>query len=174
MQQDDETAALEKGCDMAPPPPRLAARAVIVEDGKLLLVNAFADARVALMCAPGGGVERGSSLTENLKREVFEETGLEIEVGAPCLINEFHDPDGTFHQVEVFFRASLRAGNTPPGTWTDPERIVTRRRWVDQAELANVPHKPSSLGDIAFGDRAGLTYDPLEPIWLPPPSPKSH
>lgn len=61
--------------------PRLAVRALIVEEDRLLLVNAYPDLRLDLWCAPGGGVEPHQSLPENLARELFEETGLTIEVG---------------------------------------------------------------------------------------------
>ncbi|WP_028958557.1 NUDIX domain-containing protein [Sulfitobacter sp. 20_GPM-1509m] len=149
----------------SPRPPRIAARAVIVHEGRLLLVNAFAGNRSPLMCAPGGGVEAHSSLPENLAREVHEETGLRVTVGAPCLVNEFHDRNRDFHQVEVFFRCTLEGSADTPDSWKDPEAVVTRRRWVTRAELADVPHKPSSLGAVAFDDGA-ISYDPLEPLVL--------
>ncbi|MEM1021733.1 MAG: NUDIX domain-containing protein, partial [Pseudomonadota bacterium] len=76
----------------APKSPRLAVRALILHQNRLLLVNAWGGGVSDLWTAPGGGVERGASLPENLAREVHEETGLEIDVGAPCLVNEFHDP----------------------------------------------------------------------------------
>ncbi|MEL6450603.1 MAG: NUDIX hydrolase [Pseudomonadota bacterium] len=148
---------------MRPKSPRLAVRALIVEDGRLLVVNAWPDGQSPLMCAPGGGVEVGSSLPDNLIREVFEETGLEIEVGAPCLVNEFHDPGSAFHQVDVYFRCRVAAGSARPAQWDDPEAIVTERRWVSRAELAALPHKPDSLGEVAF-DGTGIMYDPLEPL----------
>ncbi|PKQ13865.1 MAG: NUDIX hydrolase [Alphaproteobacteria bacterium HGW-Alphaproteobacteria-1] len=141
--------------------PRLAVRAVIVEEGRLLLVNAFSDAASTLWCAPGGGVEAHSSLPENLIREVHEETGLRIKVGPPCLVNEFHAPGGGFHQVEVFFRCRLVAGALSED-WRDPEGVVTRRRWVSEGEMAALRVKPDSLGAVAF--RRGMGYDPLEPI----------
>ncbi|WP_417729006.1 NUDIX domain-containing protein [Roseovarius sp.] len=143
------------------PPPRLAARAVIVVQDRLLLVNAYADAASTLWCAPGGGVETGSSLPDNLIREVHEETGLTIRVGPPCLINEFHAPGTGFHQVEVFFRCTLITG-TLSDDWQDPERIVTRRQWVTQAEMESLRFKPDSLVHVAF--RRGMGYDPLEEI----------
>jgi len=139
--------------------PRLAARAVIVEDARLLLVNAVADPKATLWCAPGGGVETGASLHDTLIREVHEETGLVIEVGAPCLINEFHAPERGFHQVEVFFRCQVVTGTLDAG-WRDPEGIVTRRRWVSRAEMATLRTKPDSLARIAFD--GGVAYDPLE------------
>lgn len=146
---------------MRPKSPRLAVRAVIVNDGKLLLVNAWSESKSDLMCAPGGGVEPHASLPDNLKREVHEETGLHIDVGEVCLVNEFHDPATAFHQVEIFFRAHVVSG-TLSTDWTDPEEIVTKRQWVSEAELAHIRLKPDSLRSIAFG--GSVTYDPLEPI----------
>ena len=148
---------------MRPKSPRLAVRAIIVEDGRLLVVNAWPDGQSPLMCAPGGGVEVGSSLPDNLAREVFEETGLVIEVGAPCLVNEFHDPGSSFHQVDVYFRCVVAPGAPRPETWTDAEAIVTERRWLTPTELADTPHKPDSLASVAF-ETDGITYDPLEPL----------
>ena len=148
---------------MRPKSPRLSVRAILIEEDRLLVVNAWPDGKSPLMCAPGGGVEVGSSLPDNLIREVFEETGLTIEVGAPCLVNEFHDPAGTFHQVDVYFRCTLAGDSARPDTWQDVENIVTERRWLTRAELAATPHKPDSLSDVAFGT-GGITYDPLEPL----------
>lgn len=145
---------------LRPPPVRLAVRAVILRAGRLLIVNAHAGSD-RLWCAPGGGVEPHRSLHENLLREVFEETGLAVVIGPPCLINEFHDPDGDFHQVDVYFRCRILSGD-PEGDWTDPEGIVTHRRWVTRAELGTLGHKPDSLAEIAWGD--GIGYDALEPI----------
>jgi 8-oxo-dGTP diphosphatase len=144
--------------------PRIAARALILHQDRLLLVNAYPDARLQLWCAPGGGCEAGQSLPENLAREVHEETGLSITVGPPALVNEFHDPDTGFHQIDLFFRCTLVAGDLDD-TWTDPEGVVTDRRFFSRVELASghVRFKPDSLPDAAWGSQAAL-YDPLEVI----------
>lgn len=146
---------------MRPKSPRVAVRAIIVEDGRILMVNAWPGGQSPLMCAPGGGVEVASSLTDNLAREVLEETGLQVAVGAPCLINEFHDPDSGYHQVDLFFRCTVMPQSPRPTDWTDTENIVTDRRWLTPDELASVPHKPDSLRSVAFGSD-GISYDPLE------------
>lgn len=146
--------------------PRLAVRALILQDNRLLLVNAWPEGKSDLWCAPGGGVERGQSLPDNLKREVYEECGLDIAVGAPCLVNEFHDPDSVFHQVDIYFHATIIGGQIDPA-WRDPEGVVTARRFVTEAELRNLRVKPDSLADLAFGNawaRAQALYDALEPI----------
>ena len=146
------------------PSPRLAVRAVILHDNKLLMVNAYPEGQSDLWCLPGGGVERHSSLPENLIREVWEECGLKVAVHAPCLVNEFHDPDGSFHQVDIYFRCTIIEG-TLSETWQDPENIVTKRRFFSREELMRVAFKPDSLPDVAWGN--GLSYDPLEPIIKP-------
>lgn len=146
---------------MPKPGPRLAARAVILHNDCLLLVNAWPGNQSDLWCAPGGGVERGSSLPDNLAREVREETGLTIDVDAPCLINEFHDPASGFHQVEIFFRCTITAGHLTDD-WTDPEGIVHNRRFFSHAEVGGIRLKPESLPRVAWG--TGLHYDPLETI----------
>ena len=147
-------------------PPRLAVRAIIMNEDRLLLVNAWPDGKSDLMCAPGGGVERGSALPDNLVREVFEETGLEITVGAPCLVNEFHDPNGTFHQVDVYFHCTLVSAPMLDHGWRDVDDVVTDRRWVTRAQMAQLKIKPDSLAAVAWQDADAPMYDPLEPLMI--------
>ena len=144
--------------------PRIAARAIILHENRLLLVNAWAAQKSPLMCAPGGGANVGSSLPENLAREVYEETGLRVTVGAPALVNEFHAPEHGFHQIEVFFRCTLDGKPEIAADWQDTEAVVNRHIWVTEEELSDVFHKPSSLGEVAFNPNAAFRYDPLEQI----------
>ncbi|MFY0617223.1 NUDIX domain-containing protein [Shimia sp.] len=146
------------------PTPRLAARAIIVHNNRLLLVNAYPEGQSDLWCAPGGGVENHSSLHDNLAREVHEETGLTVAVGAPCLINEFHDPELKFHQVDLFFRCTITSGALT-STWQDPENIVSKRRFFTRAELATIDFRPLSLPDAAWDNE--MRYDPLELLLKP-------
>ncbi|GAA6163899.1 NUDIX hydrolase [Pelagimonas sp. KU-00592-HH] len=145
--------------------PRLAARALILHENRLLLVNAFPGEHDDLWCAPGGGVERNASLPDNLKREVHEETGLTIAVGTPCLINEFHNPDDRFHQVDIYFRCTITAG-TLSDDWQDPEAVVTRRRFFSRNEMDALRFKPDSLPEVAWST-SGLSYNPLELLVKP-------
>ena len=142
-------------------PIRLATRAIILHDNRLLMVNAFAGDTSDLWCAPGGGAEPHQSLPDNLAREVYEETGLHISVGAPCLVNEFHAPAHSFHQVDLYFRCKIISGALTED-WQDPENIVTKRQFFSRQELESIRYKPDSLPDIAWGD--GAFYDALEPL----------
>lgn len=141
---------------------RVAVRAVIVQEDRLLLVNAWPGTKSDLWCAPGGGVEDHASLPANLEREVYEELGLTVEVGAPCLVNEFHDPERDFHQIDLFFRCQIVAGQTS-ADWRDTEGVVNRFCWVTAEEARGLSLRPKTLVDVAFGE-GGSVYDPLEPI----------
>ena len=55
----------------------IGATAVIVQDNKVLLVKRE---DFEVWALPGGGVDEGESLAETAVREVYEETGLEIEI----------------------------------------------------------------------------------------------
>ena len=116
-------------------------------EGLLLVCNRRRDGSVD-WSPPGGVIDEGETVLEGLSREVHEETGLTIAVGDPALVNEFHDPATGFHQVDVYFHARLVAGDID-APWTDPEGVVTRRRWVSRAELAGLRHKPDSLAAAA-------------------------
>ena len=139
---------------------RLAVRAVIVQAGRLLLVNAYPGEESDLWCVPGGGVEAGASLADNLRREVFEETGLEVEPAALLAISEFHDPEVGFHQVDLIYRARLLCDATP--VLADPGAVVNRLRWADAQALAGLRFKPACLERVAFGPAGPVVYDPLE------------
>ncbi|WP_424932677.1 NUDIX domain-containing protein [Amaricoccus macauensis] len=143
--------------------PRLAVRAIIVEAGRFLLVNAYPDKVSDLWCAPGGGVEAHASLPDNLAREVREETGLLVTPGRLLAVSEFHSEASGFHQVELFFAATPVSTALDPA-WADPEGIVTERQWFSPAELGGVRFKPDFLPQLAFDPPAHAIYDPLEPM----------
>ena len=145
--------------------PRLATRALILHQDRLLLVNAYPGGRSDLWCAPGGGVESGASLPANLAREVHEECGLTISVGEVAMVNEFHDPRTGFHQVDIFFRCQVLFGSID-STWRDPEGVVTERQFFSRSDLdmGRIRFKPDSLAKAAWG--TGCLYDPLELLIL--------
>ena len=64
-----------------PERPIVGVGAVIVHDGKVVLVKRGSEPLKGRWSLPGGGVEVGEALEAAVAREMLEETGLEVEVG---------------------------------------------------------------------------------------------
>ena len=64
-----------------PDRPFVGVGAVIVQDGRVLIVKRKYDPLAGRWSLPGGGVELGETLEASVAREMLEETGLDIEVG---------------------------------------------------------------------------------------------
>ena len=115
--------------------PAPAVAAVIVENGKLLLVERAVEPSKGKWSVPGGNVEWGEPLAEALKREVREETGLEIEVekvaGVFDLIIRDEAGKPQYHYVIVDFFARVIGGELVPGD------DAAKARWVPIEELEN-------------------------------------
>lgn len=75
---------------------RLAAKAFILNpDYKILVIKRSDDAEYKpdVWEFPGGRIEEGECLIETLKREVKEETGIDIDVGEPLKVHKFRRLD---------------------------------------------------------------------------------
>lgn len=121
--------------------PVLGVSALVVEGGRLLLVRRGPTGPYGgLWSLPGGRVEGGESLTTATRREVQEETGLEVVVGDQVAIREsLPAPDAPGHHVIVVFRAEVRGGELRAGD--DAERAD----WVRPADLGRYPTTPGLL-----------------------------
>ena len=126
-----------------------AVAAVIIRDGQILLIKRAYDPSKGLWSIPGGRVELGEMLVEAVKREVREETGLEIKVGKVAGVFDLIIPRETgiaFHYVIIDYFATPTGGTLTPGD------DAADARWVPFEELNQyelTPHLRERLREIA-------------------------
>lgn len=94
----------------------------VVEDGKLLLVQRGREPGRGLWAVPGGKVRHGEPMREAARREVIEETGLEVEVGDVVWVGEHIE--GGHHIVLVDFAGSVTGGELHAADDADDARWV--------------------------------------------------
>ena len=116
---------------------------ICIQNDKLLLVRHGSTVNnTAFWAPPGGGLQYGETLQACLKRELQEETGLEVQVERFLFINEFLQPP--LHAVEFFFEAKITGGVLSTGT--DPEaatgeQLIEHVQWLKLKELQAIPFK---------------------------------
>lgn len=118
----------------------VAARGVIRHDGRLLLVT---DGD-GYWYAPGGRMEPGETLPQCLAREVYEETGLSVQVGDVLAVSEYLDPTGE-HKIECFFAATVPDAGEVLAPWQDTGGPVTSFGLFGDADLAGMDVRPAFL-----------------------------
>ena len=116
---------------------------------------------------PGGGVEFGESVGEALAREVREETGLDVAMGAVRYVLDFVRLP--LHAVSLYAEARLVSGCAADATLgSDPElapdaQILRSLRWVALADLPRLAVVPEALAarlarDAAAGFPDGTVF----------------
>jgi 8-oxo-dGTP diphosphatase len=116
-----------------PAHPVVGVGAVVVRDGRALIVRRAHEPRKGEWSLPGGMLDLGESLAGAARREVKEETGLDVQLGP--IIETFdrvhRDAEGRirYHFVIVDFVCWSDAGDAIAGS--DAEAVA----WVTAAEI---------------------------------------
>ena len=116
-----------------PDRPFVGVGAVIVHDGKVVLIRRRYEPLAGQWSLPGGVVEIGETLESSVAREMQEETGFEVEVGPVIEVFDriTRDNDGRvrYHYVLVDYLCWPISGALQAGSDVDDAALV------DPAEL---------------------------------------
>jgi ADP-ribose pyrophosphatase YjhB (NUDIX family) len=119
---------------METPQITLAVGGIVVRDGALLMIRRGREPNEGLWSIPGGRVEPGEFLSDAVKREVKEETGLEVEVGELIGILEVPSDD---HFVILDYGVTP-VDDSEPVAGDDAMEV----RWVPLDEVASLDCTP--------------------------------
>lgn len=121
---------------------RIRSAVLVVHEDRVLLVRHQKNGRTYWLL-PGGGVEFGEESSEAARREVAEETGVQVEVGDLALVAETIAPDGSRHVLNLVFRARAVGGALRLGQ----EERLAETRFVPWDEVPTLEMHPP-LGGI--------------------------
>ena len=106
---------------------------MIFEDGKILLVERGKEPLKGYWSIPGGIVETGEKLVDGIRREVAEETGLEVDPYEMFEIFERVIPDAAgkpeYHYVLIDYLCRRLSGEPAPAS--DASQVA----WVAEQNL---------------------------------------
>ena len=124
-----------------PKQPRVGIGAVVLKEGRLLMVKRGHEPSKGKWSIPGGMIELGETLHEAARREVMEECSIKVEVehvidGVNTIIRDADDRV-QYHFVIVDLLARYISGE--PRAQSDAEAC----RWVSPRELVGLDIPPS-------------------------------
>ena len=123
--------------------PRVGVGAIVIKEGKVLMVKRAAPPNRNLWAIPGGMLELGETLQQGAEREILEETHVRIRAGKPLYTFDFleHDADGKvrFHFLIVDLEAEYLGGEIK----ADDDALDVL--WMTPADCQSLPLSKNTL-----------------------------
>ena len=118
-----------------PQAPVVGVGGVVIHEGRALLIKRGSEPLKNQWSIPGGTLELGESIQEGVRRELREETGIEVRVGELIEVFDriFRDAAGEiqYHFVIVDYLCEKISGEASPAS------DVTDTAWVREEDLWN-------------------------------------
>ena len=131
---------------------RNAAKAVVLNNEKILLVKYNSEITGECYTLPGGGQEQYETMKEAVIRECLEETGHTVNPeDFVAIYEEIYSGDirekypEFAHKILHIFRASLKSKKALKPTETDLAQVVIE--WVNIKDISKIKILPKIIGD---------------------------
>lgn len=121
-----------------PESPLVGVGAVVVREGRVLLVRRGSEPLKGQWSLPGGMLELGESLAQGVAREVKEETGLDVEVVELVeFLDRIHREGARvrYHYVIADYLCRVVGGELQAASDADAVRWVERAEWNSHSAL---------------------------------------
>jgi 8-oxo-dGTP diphosphatase len=116
--------------------PRIGSAVIVIQGDRVLLGARGKEPNRGKWILPGGKIEPFESIETAARREIREETGLEIELQGPATIKEIINPPGE-HRVIVYSRAKPVGGKMSASSDLEEVRFCSRED-LRQLDLSTV------------------------------------
>jgi 8-oxo-dGTP diphosphatase len=148
------------------PTAKIGAGAVVVHADQVLLVKVNYGPAKGNWILPGGRVEAGEGILPAVAREVYEESGVKIELQGLLAVRERKMQSGI---TDLYFLFAARAVDVPtPLKPQDPNEIIEVRFWPIAEALIAKDVRPMARAAIAM---AGSSKSRFTPMLNPPDFP---
>jgi predicted house-cleaning noncanonical NTP pyrophosphatase (MazG superfamily)/8-oxo-dGTP pyrophosphatase MutT (NUDIX family) len=150
---------------------RMATKAFIEnEDGEILVVRESAEYEEGTNAGkwqiPGGRLDPGEKYEEALKREVREETGLEVELGDPITLGEWRPEikEDKFQIVAVFFRCETEDREVELSHEHTAYRWICPENHTEYDFIGNLPEKFQKYMEVTESELPKLVRDRIPEV----------
>lgn len=139
-----------------PDRPLVGVGAVVWRAGKVLLVKRGKPPRLGQWSLPGGAQELGETVEDAARREVREETGLELEAVSLLTVVDLVERDETgrvrYHYTLVDLEAEAAPGEPVAGgdaaavSWFAPDELEALQLWEETRRVVALSARRRSEG----------------------------